>query len=86
MLLLNPSTETIPLPMVYGAELECQISNLNREIELQSGGLLDQREAAVDPRHTLVSSKRVAKRQLLLASFARTSLCARREDTILFSY
>ena len=32
----------------YAAELECQISNLNREIELQSGGLLDQRDAAVD--------------------------------------
>ena len=30
------------------AELERQISNLSREIELQSGGLLDQRDAAVD--------------------------------------
>ena len=30
------------------AELEPQISNLSREIELQSGGLLDQRDAAVD--------------------------------------
>ena len=32
------------------AELERQISNLNREIERQSGGLLDQRDAAVDLR------------------------------------
>ena len=67
------------------AELERQISNLSREIERQSGGLLDQRDAAVDPTHTLVSSKRVAKRQLLHVSFARTSLFARTEDTISFS-
>ena len=32
------------------AELERQISNLSREIERQSGGLLDQRDAAVDLR------------------------------------
>ena len=31
-------------------ELERQIANLSREIELQSGGLLDQRDAAVDLR------------------------------------
>ena len=36
--------------------------NLSREIERQSGGLLDQLGAAVDPRYTFVSSKRVAKR------------------------
>ena len=30
------------------AELERQIANLSWEIELQSGGLLDQRDAAVD--------------------------------------
>ena len=30
------------------AELKRQISNLSREIERQSGGLLDQRDAAVD--------------------------------------
>ena len=35
------------------AELERQISNLSREIELQSGGLLDQRDAAVDIRQSL---------------------------------
>ena len=35
------------------AELERQISNLNREIERQSGGLLDQRDAAVDLRQRL---------------------------------
>ena len=35
------------------AELECQISNLSREIERQSGGLLDQRDAAVDLRQRL---------------------------------
>ena len=35
------------------AELERQISNLSREIELQSGGLLDQRDAAVDLRQSL---------------------------------
>ena len=35
------------------AELERQISNLCREIELQSGGLLDQRDAAVDLRQRL---------------------------------
>ena len=35
------------------AELERQISNLRREIELQSGGLLDQRDAAVDLRQRL---------------------------------
>ena len=32
------------------AELERQFTNLGREIERQSGGLLDQREAAVDLR------------------------------------
>ena len=32
------------------AELERQISNLSREIEHQSGGLLDQRDAALDLR------------------------------------
>ena len=42
------------------AELERQISNLSREIERQSGSLLDQRDADVDLKHTLVSSKRVA--------------------------
>ena len=35
------------------AELESQISNLSREIEWQSGGLLDQRDAAVDLRQRL---------------------------------
>ena len=35
------------------AELERQISNLSREIELQCGGLLDQRDAAVDLRQRL---------------------------------
>ena len=35
------------------AELQIQISNLSREIELQSGGLLDQRDAAVDLRQRL---------------------------------
>ena len=35
------------------AELERQISNLSREIELQSGSLLDQRDAAVDLRQRL---------------------------------
>ena len=35
------------------AELERQISNLSREIERQSGGLLDQRDAAVDLRQRL---------------------------------
>ena len=35
------------------AELESQISNLSREIERQSGGLLDQRDAAVDLRQRL---------------------------------
>ena len=35
------------------AELERQISNLNREIERQSGGLLDQRDTAVDLRQRL---------------------------------
>ena len=35
------------------AELERQISNLSREIELKSGGLLDQRDAAVDLRQRL---------------------------------
>ena len=35
------------------AELECQISNLSREIERQFGGLLDQRDAAVDLRQRL---------------------------------
>ena len=35
------------------AELERQISNLSREIELQSGGLLDQRDAAIDLRQRL---------------------------------
>jgi len=37
----------------HAAELERQISNLSREIELQSGGLLDQRDAAVDLRQRL---------------------------------
>ena len=36
------------------AELERQISNLSREIELQSGGLLDQRDVAVDLRERLI--------------------------------
>ena len=35
------------------AELERQISNLSREIGRQSGGLLDQRDAAVDLRQGL---------------------------------
>ena len=35
------------------AELERQITNLSREIELQSGGLLDQRDAAVDLRQRI---------------------------------
>ncbi len=35
------------------AELERQISTLSREIELQSGGLLDQRDVAVDLRQRL---------------------------------
>ena len=35
------------------AELERQITNISREIELQSGGLLDQRDAAVDLRQRL---------------------------------
>ena len=35
------------------AELERQITNLRLEIELQSGGLLDQRDAAVDLRQRL---------------------------------
>ena len=35
------------------AELERQITNLSREIELQSGGLLDQRDAAMDLRQRL---------------------------------
>ena len=35
------------------SELERQISNLSREIERQSGGLLDQRDAAVDLRQRL---------------------------------
>ena len=35
------------------AELERQITNLSRKIELQSGGLLDQRDAAVDLRQRL---------------------------------
>ena len=34
--------------IAHVAELERQIANLSREIELQSGGLLDQRDAAVD--------------------------------------
>ena len=34
-------------------ELECQVSNLSQEIERQSGGLLDQRDAAVDLRQRL---------------------------------
>ena len=37
------------------AELERQISNLSREIERQSGGLLDQRHAAVRLKQTFVS-------------------------------
>ena len=35
-------------------KLERQIANLSREIELQSGGLLDKRDAAVDLRHRLI--------------------------------
>ena len=35
------------------AELERQITNLSREIERQSGGLIDQRDAAVDLRQRL---------------------------------
>ena len=35
------------------AELERQITNLSREIERQSGGLLDKRDAAVDLRQRL---------------------------------
>ena len=35
------------------AELERQITNLSRKIELQSGGLLDQRDAAVDLRQRI---------------------------------
>ena len=35
------------------AELERQITSLSREIERQSGGLLDQRDAAVDFRQRL---------------------------------
>ena len=35
------------------SKLERQISNLSREIERQSGGLLDQRDAAVDLRQRL---------------------------------
>ncbi len=38
---------------VHVAELKRQITNLSREIELQSGGLLDQRDAAVDLRQSL---------------------------------
>ena len=34
-------------------ELERQISNLSQEIERQSGGLFDQRDAAVDLRQRL---------------------------------
>ena len=36
------------------AELERQISNLSREIEPQSGGLLHQKDSAVDLRHRLM--------------------------------
>ena len=36
------------------AEMERQISNLSREIEWQSGGLLDQRDPAVDLRQRLI--------------------------------
>ena len=35
-------------------QLERQIANLSREIELQSGGLLNKRDAAVDLRHRLM--------------------------------
>ena len=35
------------------AELKRQVSNLSREIKRQSGGLLDQRDAAVDLRQRL---------------------------------
>ena len=35
------------------AEVERQISNLSREVERQSGGLLDQRDSAVDLRQRL---------------------------------
>ena len=35
-------------------ELESQIANLSREIEPQSGGLLHQRDSAVDLRHRLM--------------------------------
>ena len=35
---------------VLSPKLERQISNLSREIERQSGGLLDQRDAALDLR------------------------------------
>ena len=38
---------------VLSPKLECQISILSREIERQSGGLLDQRDAAVDLRQRL---------------------------------
>ena len=47
----QPFYETSSPPM--SAELERQITNLSREIELQSGGLLDQRDAAVDLRQRL---------------------------------
>ena len=42
-----------PPSSAHIAELECQISNLSGEIERQSGGLLDQRDAAVDLRQRL---------------------------------
>ena len=38
---------------VLSPKLECQISNLSREVERQSGGLLDQRDAAVDLRQRI---------------------------------
>ena len=38
---------------VLSSKLERQISNLSRDIERQSGGLLDQRDAAVDLRDRL---------------------------------
>ena len=38
---------------VLSPKLECQISNLSRDIERQSGGLLDQRDEAVDLRQRL---------------------------------
>ena len=38
----------------HAAELECHISNLNREIQLQSSGLLDQLDAPVDLRQRLM--------------------------------